>query len=60
MEQIFEAMEKMFQLANIVHGDFSEFNLLYHQRRVWVIDVSQAVTRDHPFSLDFLLRDWFG
>jgi len=57
MEQIFEAMEKMFQLANIVHGDFSEFNLLYHQRRVWVIDVSQAVTRDHPFSLDFLMRD---
>jgi len=57
MEQIFESMEKMFQVANIVHGDFSEFNILYFQRRIWVIDVSQAVTRDHPFSLDFLFRD---
>ena len=42
MEQIFEAMEKMFQVANIIHGDFSEFNILYFQRRVWVIDVSQV------------------
>ena len=43
MEQIFEAMEKMFQVANIIHGDFSEFNILYFQRRVWVIDVSQVL-----------------
>ena len=42
MEQIFEAMEKMFQVANIIHGDFSEFNILYFQRRIWVIDVSQV------------------
>ena len=42
MEQIFESMEKMFQVANIVHGDFSEFNILYFQRRIWVIDVSQV------------------
>ena len=42
MEQIFESMEKMFQVANIVHGDFSEFNILYFQRRIWIIDVSQV------------------
>ena len=57
MEQVIEIAEKMWKDARIVHADFSEFNLLYFQKRVWVIDVSQAVPRDHPLSLRFLLRD---
>jgi len=57
MAQVIEVMEKMWKNAGIVHADFSEFNILYFQRQIWVIDVSQAVTRDHPFALDFLLRD---
>ena len=28
-----------------------------NKTKLKVIDVSQAVTRDHPFALDFLLRD---
>lgn len=57
MEQVIEVMTKMWQKAKIVHADFSEFNILYFQKRVWVIDVSQAVTQEHPFCLDFLIRD---
>ena len=47
----------MFQEARLVHADLSEYNLLYHQKLVWVIDVGQAVEYDHPMSLDFLRRD---
>ena len=40
-----------------MHGDFSEYNMLYHKQEVYVIDVSQSVEHDHPMALDFLRRD---
>ena len=40
-----------------MHADLSEYNLLWHEARVHVIDVSQAVEHDHPMSMDFLRRD---
>lgn len=36
-------MRNMFQKAKLVHGDFSEFNILYFKSKLVVIDVSQAV-----------------
>lgn len=50
-------MRRMYQLCHLVHADFSEYNMLYYQGEVYVIDVSQAVEHDHPMSLDFLRRD---
>ena len=43
--------------CRLVHGDFSEYNLLWYKKRVWVIDVSQAVEHDHPNALLFLRKD---
>jgi hypothetical protein len=40
-----------------VHGDFSEFNILYHKGHCYVIDVGQSVEHDHPSALEFLKRD---
>lgn len=40
-----------------MHGDLSEYNLLWHTNRVFVIDVSQSVESDHPSALDFLRKD---
>lgn len=50
-------LRKMYQECHLVHADFSEYNLLYWNDRVYVIDVSQAVEHDHPHALDFLRRD---
>lgn len=50
-------LRHMFQRCRLVHGDFSEYNLLWHNQNVYVIDVSQSVESDHPSALDFLRKD---
>ena len=50
-------MRHMYQRCNLVHGDLSEYNLLWHNNEVYVIDVSQSVETDHPSALDFLRKD---
>lgn len=47
----------LFQRCKLVHGDLSEYNLLWHNNQVYVIDVSQSVESDHPSALDFLRKD---
>jgi len=48
---------KMFHDCKLVHGDLSEFNLLYHDGKAFFIDVSQSVEHDHPHALEFLRKD---
>ncbi len=55
--QTMTILRHMYQRANLVHGDFSEYNILWHDSRVYVIDVSQSVESDHPSALDFLRKD---
>jgi len=50
-------LRHMYQRCRLVHGDFSEYNLLWHNNEVYVIDVSQSVESDHPSALDFLRKD---
>jgi RIO kinase 1 len=47
----------MLQQCKLVHADLSEYNILYHKDKPYIIDVSQSVEGDHPRSLDFLRMD---
>eukprot|EP01147_Barroeca_monosierra_P004177 gene4177-6523_t len=50
-------MRKMYCTCRLVHGDLSEYNILYHNCGLVIIDVSQSVEHDHPNSKEFLRRD---
>lgn len=50
-------MWNIFNKCKLVHADLSEFNLLYHDGHIVVIDVSQSVEHDHPHALEFLRKD---
>ncbi|ELY88319.1 serine/threonine-protein kinase Rio1 [Natrialba taiwanensis] len=51
-----EYMRRLYA-AGIVHGDLSEYNVVFHEGELVVIDLGQAVTVHHPNSRDFLERD---
>eukprot|EP00188_Purpureofilum_apyrenoidigerum_P003449 Plantae.Rhodophyta-Purpureofilum_apyrenoidigerum.ctg3606.p1 GENE.Plantae.Rhodophyta-Purpureofilum_apyrenoidigerum.ctg3606~~Plantae.Rhodophyta-Purpureofilum_apyrenoidigerum.ctg3606.p1 ORF type:complete len:478 (+),score=119.58 Plantae.Rhodophyta-Purpureofilum_apyrenoidigerum.ctg3606:156-1589(+) len=53
-------MRRMFHIAKLVHGDLSEYNILYYQSKLIIIDVSQSVEHEHPHALDFLRRDCYN
>jgi RIO kinase 1 len=55
--QVVRIVRTLYQRCRLVHGDLSEYNLLYFQGEVYVIDVSQSVECDHPQALEFLKRD---
>ena len=46
----------LYNKAELVHGDLSEFNILYGDQP-YLIDMGQSVTRDHPRAFQFLMRD---
>ena len=56
-EECIQLIKDLYHKCNLVHADFNQFNLLWFENRVWVIDVSQSVEPIHPMGLDFLLRD---
>eukprot|EP00600_Ochromonadales_sp_CCMP1393_P011723 CAMPEP_0175011502 /NCGR_PEP_ID=MMETSP0005-20121125/8726_1 /TAXON_ID=420556 /ORGANISM="Ochromonas sp., Strain CCMP1393" /LENGTH=689 /DNA_ID=CAMNT_0016267509 /DNA_START=37 /DNA_END=2106 /DNA_ORIENTATION=- len=54
---IVKDMRHMYMECNLVHGDLSEYNLLWHDNRPVMIDVSQSVELSHPFASEFLRKD---
>eukprot|EP01111_Echinosteliopsis_oligospora_P014655 TRINITY_DN5562_c0_g1_i1.p1 TRINITY_DN5562_c0_g1~~TRINITY_DN5562_c0_g1_i1.p1 ORF type:complete len:619 (+),score=149.29 TRINITY_DN5562_c0_g1_i1:36-1859(+) len=55
--QVIKMMRRLYQTANLVHADMSEYNILYFDKTPYIIDVSQAVEIEHENSLEFLRRD---
>ncbi|KAK7056837.1 Serine/threonine-protein kinase rio1 [Paramarasmius palmivorus] len=64
--ELLVAVRVMFHQCKLVHADLSEYNILYHEGHLWIIDVSQSVEHDHPSAFDFLrndlknIEDFFG
>ena len=50
-------IRKLFHQCKLVHADLSEYNILYHEGHLFIIDVSQSVEQDHPSAFDFLRSD---
>ena len=50
-------VRQMFHVCKLVHADLSEYNIMYHEEHLWIIDVSQSVEHDHPSAFDFLRND---
>ncbi|HOT93949.1 MAG TPA: serine protein kinase RIO [Methanoregulaceae archaeon] len=54
--RVVEFVRRLYREARLVHADLSEFNILLGDE-VYVIDMGQSVTPDHPQALRFLMRD---
>jgi RIO kinase 1 len=50
-------IRKLFHQCKLVHADLSEYNILYHNSHLYIIDVSQSVEHGHPSAFDFLRND---
>ena len=56
-DELLEFLAVTWQKANMVHGDFSPYNIMWLGDRPVVIDVGPAVVQSHPKSQEFLVRD---
>lgn len=54
---VLNGIKDLLHRANLVHGDLSAFNLLFHDERTWFIDFAQGVLKDHPNAKKYFLRD---
>jgi RIO kinase 1 len=50
-------VRRLYHLADLVHADLSEYNILMHNEVPYLIDLGQAVLRRHPMAREFLERD---
>ncbi len=56
-QQTIGIIRDLYKKANLVHGDLSEYNLLYWKGKLTVIDMSQSVLSEHPKARFYLARD---
>ena len=56
-KQILDNLARIVCAARLVHADLSEYNIMIWDDKVYIIDVSQAVSHDHPLAEEFLRRD---
>jgi RIO kinase 1 len=56
-DKIAEAIKTLYQKAQLVHGDLSEYNIMMLGKQPVLIDFAQAVPPEHPMADIFLKRD---
>jgi RIO kinase 1 len=56
-KQVLTYMRKLFQKAELVHGDLSEYNLMTWKGKLVMFDMSQSVPTSHPLAQFLLERD---
>lgn len=56
-DEVVNIMCTLYNDCKLVHADLSEYNILWHDEKCWLIDVAQSVEPGHPSALEFLMRD---
>lgn len=56
-DKIVGDVRKLYQKAQLVHGDLSEYNIMIVNLKPIIFDFAQAVSTTHPMAGDFLQRD---
>lgn len=56
-DKIIDYVKKLYNDAELVHGDLSGFNILMQEDEPVIIDLSQGLVVDHPISEELLNRD---
>ena len=52
-----QVVQTLVNECRLVHADLSEYNLVYHEGEVHVLDFAQAVDLSHSSALSYLYRD---
>jgi RIO kinase 1 len=55
--QVLENYRRIYCCARLVHADLSEYNIMLLDGKVYIIDVAQAVSLEHPNANAFLEND---
>lgn len=55
--RLIEYVRLLYRRGDLVHGDFSEYNVMMHQGEPILFDMSQAVLSSHPLADQLLRRD---
>jgi RIO kinase 1 len=56
-DMIAEAVRRLYQKAQLIHGDLSEYNIMLVDSTPVIFDFAQAVPPGHPMARSFLERD---
>jgi RIO kinase 1 len=56
-KKIIYLINKLYNNANLVHADLSEYNIFKHGKSLILFDFGSAVDVRHPLSKEFLIRD---
>jgi len=56
-DKIAETVRRLYQKAQLIHGDLSEYNIMIVKSNPIIFDFAQAVPPEHPMAGQFLERD---
>ncbi|MCH8907374.1 MAG: hypothetical protein IH840_09825 [Candidatus Heimdallarchaeota archaeon] len=56
LDEILDQLDMMFNKAEMVHGDFSEHNLIFHMEKIYIIDVLQSERYHSKFDTPEKIR----
>ena len=52
-----EILKDLYKKANLVHGDYSEYNIFKTEKGLVLFDLGSAIDTRHPNTEEFLKRD---